>query len=148
MSDADLSVEAMDDGPRALAEALSAEHAAVYGYEFLGGAGGDDEYRSRALEAALTHKELRDELYALAAAHDAEPSPALASYPLPKERDEASLDAFALGLEESTVRAYLWLTAARDIGMRTTGARNLQDATLRVLERGGELTALPGFDGG
>lgn len=146
MSDADLSVEAADDGPRALAEALAAEHAAVYGYEFAGGAGGDSDFRSRAQEEALVHKALRDELHALAVAAGVEPTPALASYPLPTERDGASLDAFLLGLEEAAARAYAWLSAARDTDLRTAGARNLQDAAVRVLERGGDPGALPGFD--
>ncbi|CAL9552483.1 hypothetical protein SUDANB121_04483 [Nocardiopsis dassonvillei] len=145
MSDADL--PAVDDGPRALAEALAAEHAAVYGYEFAGGAGGDLDYRSRAEEEALVHKALRDELHALSVAAGVDPTPALASYPLPAERDDASLDAFLLGLEETAARAYAWLSAARDTDLRTAGARNLQDAAVRVLERGGDPGALPGFDG-
>ncbi|WP_306367191.1 DUF4439 domain-containing protein [Nocardiopsis sp. CC223A] len=147
MSDADLSVEAADDGPEALAEALAAEHAAVYGYEFAGGAGGDLDFRSRANETALVHKALRDELHALSVASGVDPAPARATYPLPTARDDAALDAFLLGLEEVAARAYAWLSAARDTDLRTAGARGLQDAAVRVVERGGEPVALPGFDG-
>lgn len=147
MSDADLSVDAVDDGPEALAEALAAEHAAVYGYEFAGGAGGGLDFRSRAREAALVHKALRDELHALSVASGVDPTPALATYPLPEERDDAPLDAFLLGLEEAAARAYAWLSAARDTDLRTAGARSLQEAAVRVVERGGDPGALPGFDG-
>ncbi|MFD6097949.1 ferritin-like domain-containing protein [Nocardiopsis flavescens] len=146
VSDADLSVEAADDGPRALAEALSAEHAAVYGYEFAGGAGGGLDYRTRAGEAALVHKALRDELHGLAVASGVRLKPAPAWYPLPEERGDEALDAFLLGLEEDTARAYAWLSSARDTDLRTTGARNLQGAAVRVLELGGDPGALPGFD--
>ncbi|MFL1382408.1 DUF4439 domain-containing protein, partial [Nocardiopsis protaetiae] len=131
MSDADLSVEAVDDGPEALALALAAEHAAVYGYEFAGGAGDDLDYRTRAKEAALVHKAQRDELHALSVAAGVEPTPALATYPLPGERDNASLDAFLLGLEEAAARAYAWLSAARGTDLRTAGARGLQEAAVR-----------------
>ena len=147
MSDVNPSVDTVDDGPQALAEALAAEHAAVYGYEFAGGAGDDLDFRSRAGEAALVHKALRDELHALSVAAGVDPTPAQAAYPLPKERDNASLDAFLLGLEEGAARAYAWLSAARDTDLRTTGARLLQEAAVRVVECGGDPGALPGFDG-
>ncbi|MBB6118632.1 ferritin-like domain-containing protein [Nocardiopsis algeriensis] len=137
-----------DAGPQALAEALRAEHAAVYGYEFVGGAADGEGDRERARTTALDHKALRDELHALAVARGFDPPPAKNSYPLPRERDSGSLRAFAVGLEEAAARAYLWLAAAQDTELRVTGARNLQGATLRTLEWGGELDPLPGFDQG
>ncbi|MBE3002080.1 DUF4439 domain-containing protein, partial [Nocardiopsis sp. HNM0947] len=39
-----------------------------------------------------------------------------------------------------------WLTAADDTDLRVTGARLLQQATVRALEWGGELDALPGYE--
>lgn len=135
-----------DAGPDALAEALSAEHAAVYGYEFVGGAAGDQDRRDRALVAAQQHKALRDALRAEAVERGVEAPSALASYPLPEERDGGSVDAFAAGLEETAARAYLWLTASSDTGLRLRAARALQETAVRALGWGGELDALPGFD--
>ncbi|MFD3686166.1 ferritin-like domain-containing protein [Nocardiopsis sp. NPDC058631] len=135
-----------DPGPEALAEALSAEHAAVYGYEFVGGAAGDEDRRERALEAAQQHKALRDALRAAAVERGIEAPSAPASHPLPEERGGEALDAFAVGLEETAARAYLWLAASADTGLRLEGARALQETTLRGLEWGGELDALPGFE--
>ncbi|MEE2038203.1 ferritin-like domain-containing protein [Nocardiopsis sp. CT-R113] len=135
-----------DPGPEALAEALSAEHAAVYGYEFVGGAAGDEDRRERALDAAQRHKALRDTLRAAAVERGIDAPSALASYPLPEERGGGALDAFAIGVEETAARAYLWLAASADTGLRVTGARALQETTLRGLEWGGELDALPGFE--
>ncbi|GAA0987100.1 MULTISPECIES: ferritin-like domain-containing protein [Nocardiopsidaceae] len=135
-----------DPGPDALAEALSAEHAAVYGYEFVGGAAGDRDRRERALEAAQQHKALRDALRAAAVERGFGAPSALATYPLPEGRDDDGFDAFAVGLEETAARAYLWLTASGDAGLRSRAARALQETTLRGLEWGGELDALPGFE--
>jgi hypothetical protein len=112
-----------DVGPEALAEALRAEHAAVYGYEYVGGAAEDEDRRERAKDNAYQHKALRDAL------HGGE-----------------AVDSYAVNLEETTVRAYMWLTASRDTDLRVTGARAMQEATVRALEWGGTLDVLPGFD--
>lgn len=135
-------------GAGALAEALSAEHAAVYGYEFIGGAAEDEDRRERASTLALTHKALRDELRAALVERGVEPPPALSSYPLPSDLGDESIDAFAAGLEVTSTRAYLWLAASREIELRLTGARRLQEAVVRALEWGGEPDALPGFETG
>lgn len=139
--------DGLDAGPQALAEALRAEHAAVYGYEFLGGAAEDEDRRERAKDTAYRHKALRDALHAAAVDRGIDPPPALASYPLAEGRDDEAVDAFAVRLEEATARAYLWLTASADTDLRVRGARALQETTLRTLEWGGELDVLPGFDG-
>lgn len=132
----------------ALAEALSAEHAAVYGYEFIGGAAEDEERRERASTLAQEHKALRDELHTALVERGADPPPALSSYPLPSDLDGESIDAFAADLEGTSTRAYLWLTAAEETELRLTGARRLQEAAVRVLEWGGGPDALPGFEAG
>lgn len=147
MSDTPEPVEgAAEGGAEALAEALRAEHSAVYGYEFIGGAAEEEGRRERASDLADEHKALRDDLHAAAVERGFEPPPARASYPLPDDRDSESIDAFAVELEETTANAYLWLTASDDTELRLTAARNLQDTTVRALEWGGELDALPGFD--
>ncbi|WP_285733376.1 ferritin-like domain-containing protein [Nocardiopsis sp. ATB16-24] len=148
MSETPLSAqEEPDVGQEALAEALRAEHAAVYGYEHIGGAAEDEDRRERARDTAYNHKALRDALHAAAVERGLRPPPALTSYPLSEGRDADSVDSYAVGLEEATARAYLWLTASRDTDLRVTGARALQEATVRALKWGAALDALPGFDG-
>ncbi|MFI6574259.1 DUF4439 domain-containing protein [Nocardiopsis sp. NPDC050513] len=132
--------------PEALAEALAAEHAAVHGYEYLRGVAEDAPRRDAAGGYARRHKTLRDALHAAAVDRGVEPEPARASYPLPEERDQAGLDAYATGLEETAARAYLWLAASDDAGLRSTAARALQETTVRALVWGGGLDALPGFE--
>ncbi|QUX30311.1 ferritin-like domain-containing protein [Nocardiopsis akebiae] len=138
--------EETDAGLRALAEALRAEHAAVYGYEFIGGAAEDGDRRDRAGSTAHEHKAVRDALHAAAVERGVDPPPALASYPVADEYGDEAVDAYAAGLEQTAARAHLWLTASRDTDLRVTGARALQETTVRLLEWGGALDALPGFD--
>ena len=138
--------EGEDSTAAALGEALSAEHAAVHGFEFIGGAAGDEGRRERASAAAYQHKALRDTLREAAVERGLDAPTALASYPLPRERGGADMDAFATGLEEATVRAYLWLVSSTDTDLRVTAARALQEATSRSLRWGAELDVLPGFE--
>lgn len=140
--------EGDDPTAAALAEALSAEHAAVYGFEFLGGAAGDQTRRESASAAAYEHKALRDALHTAAVERGVDPPPALASYPLPEGRDGSDMDSFAVGLEETTMSAYLWLSSSADTDLRITAARGLQEATVRSLAWGAELDPLPGFEDG
>ncbi|WP_028648352.1 DUF4439 domain-containing protein [Nocardiopsis sp. CNT312] len=130
----------------ALAEALGAEHAAVYGYEFVRGAAGDEQRRDRALTHMDHHRETRDALHAAAVERGFGPTPARPAYPLPEERGDAVLDGYAVGLERAAARACLWLSASGDAGLRALAARALQEAAVRALVWGGELDALPGFD--
>ncbi|MGW5878924.1 ferritin-like domain-containing protein [Nocardiopsis terrae] len=137
-----------DPASAALAEALSAEHAAVHGFEFVGGAAGDKTRRERASAATYKHRALRDELHTAAMERGVDPPAARTSYPLPEGRGGADMDSFAAGLEQTTMDAYLWLSAAEDTDLRMTAARVLQEATVRSLEWGAELDALPGFGDG
>lgn len=134
-----------DSTAEALAEALRAEHAAVYGFEFIGGAAGDEGRRERASAAAHQHKALRDMLREAAVERDLEAPPAFASYPIPEGREGAGMDTFAAGLEGATMEAYLWLSSSPDTGLRVTATRALQEATVRSLRWGADLDALPGF---
>lgn len=146
MSESPAPAEGGDPTAAALAEALSAEHAAVYGFEFVGGAAGDETRRERASEAAYEHKALRDALHAAAVERGIDPPPASASYPLPEGRGGDDMDAFAVGLEETTMSACLWLSSSADTDLRITAARVLQEATVRSLVWGADLDALPGFE--
>jgi hypothetical protein len=56
------------------------------------------------------------------------------------------VDAYAVDLESTTGRAYLWLTASEDAELRWTAGRALQETTVRALAWGGELDPLPGFE--
>lgn len=139
--------EGSDPTAEALAEALSAEHAAVYGFEFIGGAAGDEDRRERASAAAYQHKALRDMLREAAVERDLQAPPAFASYPIPEGREGGDMDTFAAGLEGATMEAYLWLSSSPDTDLRVTAARALQEATVRSLRWGAELDVLPGFEG-
>lgn len=140
--------ETAGDGVSALTEALRAEYAAVYAYEFVGGSAGDEDRRSRGLALASEHKATRAELREAMLDREGSPPAVEPTYPLPSSRDGEALDDFAVGVENTCARAALWLTAADDTDLRTTGARLLQEATVRALEWGGELDVLPGFESG
>lgn len=146
MSETPTPSEGTDPTAQALAEALRAEHAAVYGFEFVGGAAGDEGRRERASTAAVEHKALRDALRDAAVERDLEAPPALPAYPIPEGRDGDGMDTFAAGLEGATMEAYLWLTSSGDTDLRITAARALQEATLRSLDWGAEPDAFPGFE--
>ena len=148
MSESPTPNEDTDPTAEALAEALRAENAAVYGFEFVGGAAGDEGRRERASTAAVEHKALRDALRDAAAERDLEAPPALSSYPIPDGRDGSDMDTFAAELEGATMEAYLWLTSSGDTDLRVTAARALQEATLRSLGWGAEPDAFPGFERG
>ncbi|GHD26053.1 ferritin-like domain-containing protein [Nocardiopsis kunsanensis] len=139
--------ETAGDAVSVLAEALRAEYAAVYAYEFVGGSAGDEDRRSRGLALAGEHKSTRAELREAMLDRDGSPPAVRPTYPLPSDKDGRSIDDFVVGVENTCARAALWLTAADDTDLRTTGTRLLQEATVRALEWGGELDSLPGFEG-
>ncbi|CAM3677610.1 ferritin-like domain-containing protein [Nocardiopsis rhodophaea] len=128
----------------ALRVALRAEHAAVYGYAYIGAhcAGGR---RERSYEHLDAHRAQRDTLSTLLAEREAEPDPSESAYGLPDSTDDADLDTYAARLEEQTAQGYLELAAASDSVLRDLAARSLQSATVRALEWGGKLTPFPGF---
>ncbi|MFC3999428.1 ferritin-like domain-containing protein [Nocardiopsis sediminis] len=130
----------------ALQEALRAEHAAVYGYGYIGahstGAGRERSYTS--LDAHRAQRDtLRDELVE----RNATPVAGASAYELP-DRDDAELTAFAAQLEEQAEQTYLQLAASADPWLRDLAARSLQEAVVRRLTWGGSVTAFPGFPDG
>lgn len=131
----------------ALQNALRAEHAAVYGYGFIGAhcAGKDRERSYECLDAHRTKRDtLRGELVRLSV----DPAASKSVYALPDATDQDTLDTFATELEERTTHGYLRLAAADDVALRDLAARSLQEATIRGLTWGAELVDLPGFPDG
>lgn len=132
----------------ALQNVLRAEHAAVYGYGFIG-AHREDEARERSHDYLDAHRTKRDTLHSALVRLNVSPAASKAAYALPDSTDRDTLDEFAARLEERTARGYLRLAAASDTALRDLAARALQEATIRGLRWGTELVDLPGFpDGG
>ncbi|MFC7329528.1 ferritin-like domain-containing protein [Marinactinospora rubrisoli] len=131
----------------ALQNALLAEHAAVYGYGFVG-ANSTDAARELCYAHLDAHRAQRDTLRAELLERGAEPPAAAAAYRLPTETDAETLSGFAVRLEEQTAQAYLELAGAGSPDLRDLAGRSLQSATLRSLAWGAGLPAFPGYPGG
>jgi hypothetical protein len=84
MADDDSGTGALDEGTEnaALGEALSAEHAAVWGYGVVGAALGP-EARPVAAASESAHRDVRDQLVTLLASRNAETPSAEGGYELP-----------------------------------------------------------------
>ncbi|PSL01056.1 uncharacterized protein DUF4439 [Murinocardiopsis flavida] len=131
----------------ALQKALRAEHAAVYGYGFIGAkTTGATRERCRAfLDDHRNHREtLRTELIN----RGAEPAVSKAAYAIPDDTSEQGLADYAGSLEETAAQAYLQLAGASDRALRELAGRSLQMTVVRALEWGADLAAFPGFPGG
>ncbi|MGY1673434.1 ferritin-like domain-containing protein [Geodermatophilus sp. SYSU D00710] len=140
-----------EDG--ALQEALTAEHAAVWGYGVVGAAlppGG----RAAAVGGEQAHRDLRDRLAALVDERGADPVPAGAGYELPFPV-LSPVDAAALGavLEEGVSESLVALLgAAEEPDVRRLALDALAAAEVRAVAwraaagRPETTTALPGID--
>ncbi len=128
----------------ALQNALRAEHAAVYGYGFVG-AHREGAERDLSQDHLDAHRTQRDELHSALVRRNATPAASESAYALPDSTDQQALDTFAAQLEERTSHGYLRLAAASDTALRDLAARALQEATIRGLRWGAELIDLPGF---
>ncbi|RCV48332.1 ferritin-like domain-containing protein [Marinitenerispora sediminis] len=131
----------------ALQNALLAEHAAVYGYAFVG-ANSTDGARELSYTCLDAHRAQRDTLRAELLERGAEPEAGAAAYDLPAATDAEGLRAFAVELEEQTAQSYLELAGAGAPDLRDLAGRSLQSATVRSLTWGADLPAFPGFPGG
>ncbi|RNL82697.1 ferritin-like domain-containing protein [Halostreptopolyspora alba] len=144
---ADSPAEDEPSDAEALQNALRAEHAAVYGYGFIGAhCEGEDRERSR--ECLDAHRTKRDALRSALVRLNVSPAASKAAYALPDSTDRDTLGTFAAELEERTTHGYLRLAAASDTSLRDLAARALQEATIRGLRWGAELVDLPGFPDG
>ncbi|GAA3765060.1 rubrerythrin [Spinactinospora alkalitolerans] len=135
------------DHIEALQNALRAEHAAVYGYGFVGANSGDAA-RKRAYEHLDAHRGQRDTLRAELLERDADPAAGERAYELPAEDGPDALAQFAAGLERTAAQAYLELAAAGDPELRDLAGRSLKSTTVRSLAWGADLMPFPGFPGG
>lgn len=132
----------------ALQKALRAEHAAVYGYGYIGARsrGGERDRAARHLDAHRAQRDtVREELVEL----DATPAPPEAAYTLPDSDGREELAGFARRMENTSAQAYLEVAGAAESGpVRESAAEALQAATVRALEWGGGVVAFPAYPTG
>ena len=129
----------------ALQAALTAEHAAVYGYGVVGAhlAGGRQD---RATSDWVAHQQARDILEAMLQARGATPVAAAVAYRLPVQvRNPAQAASLAVLLEERITTAYLGLVAVDTPAVRTLGAQQVQASALRAAYWRGSTVAFPGL---
>ena len=96
----------MSDAKSAFAAALTAEHAAIYGYGVVGGHL-DNAGKETVRKADVAHRARRDALVVRLASLAASPPPAPAAYSLPfAVTNRASALKLAVALEEATAEAW------------------------------------------
>jgi hypothetical protein len=130
---------------RALQAALTAEHAAVYGYGVVGAylTGGT---QATATSDWLAHQVARDHLEAVLRSLGAQPAAAAVAYQLPAPVHSASeAVALAVVLEERIATAYLGLVALSNDSIRDYGAMQVQASALRAAAWRGGTVAFPGM---
>ncbi|MGC9542545.1 ferritin-like domain-containing protein [Streptomyces sp. UG1] len=129
----------------ALQAALSAEHAAVYGYGVVGGRIGEKQ-RSEARAAYQAHRARRDTLAREVRNLGAEPVAASAAYALPfPVPDPAAAVRLAAELEDRVAGVYSDLVRAAEGELRGTAAEALREAAVRAVRWRGESVAFPGL---
>ena len=133
---------------RALQAALSAEHAAVYGYGVVGA-----HLTGAALAAAtgdwIAHQVARDGLEARLRSAGAQPVAAAVAYRLPHPvHGPAQAKSLAVILEDRVSAAYLGLVALPGAAIRTFGARQVIAAAIRAAAWRGTTVAFPGLPAG
>jgi hypothetical protein len=96
----------VSDARSALAAALNAEHAAIFGYGVVG-AHLDNAGKETARKADTVHRARRDALVARLASQSASPAPAAPAYALPfAVTGKATAYKLAVALEEGTAEAW------------------------------------------
>jgi hypothetical protein len=129
----------------ALQAALTAEHAAVYGYG-VAGANLNGSARGTATADWRAHQDLRDALEAMLRARGAQPAAAAAAYELPiPVRTARQATALAALLEDRVTTAYLGLVALNSPSLREFGAKQVRAAALRAAAWRGSTVAFPGL---
>lgn len=130
---------------RALQAALTAEHAAVYGYGVVG-ANLNGSARAAATADWLAHQDLRDALEAMLRTRGSQPAAAAAAYQLPiSVRTAHQAAALAALLEDRITTAYLGLVALSSPSLREFGATQVRAAALRAAAWRGSTVAFPGL---
>lgn len=129
----------------ALQAALTAEHAAVYGYGVVGGRIAEGQ-RSEARAAYHAHRARRDALAREVRDLGAEPAAASAAYALPfPVSDPAAAVRLAAELEDRVAGVYSDLVRAAEGALRGTAAEALREAAVRAVRWRGESVAFPGL---
>ncbi|MFE1251999.1 ferritin-like domain-containing protein [Streptomyces sp. NPDC058735] len=130
---------------RALQAALSAEHAAVYGYGVVGGRIGEKQ-RGQARTAYDAHRARRDALVREVRDVGGRPVAAAAGYALPFQvPDAAAAVRLAAELEDRVAAVYSDLVRAAAGERRALAAEALREAAVRAVRWRGESVAFPGL---
>ncbi|MEU0408677.1 ferritin-like domain-containing protein [Streptomyces griseorubiginosus] len=130
---------------QALQQALSAEHAAVYGYGVVGGRIGEAR-RAEAMAAYDSHRARRDALARAVRGMGGTPVAAAAAYALPfPVPDSAAAVRLAAVLEDRVAGVYADVVRATEGERRGTAAGALREAAVRAVRWRGESVAFPGL---
>ncbi|MEU4588472.1 ferritin-like domain-containing protein [Kitasatospora aureofaciens] len=130
----------------ALQQALSAEHAAVYGYGVVGAHLPDDQQRADARTYYAAHQAQRDAWQRLLTTLGTTPTPAAGGYQLPfPVTDAPTATKLAAHLETRLTTVYADLVADLPTPHRRTAATALRDCTLRAQHWGAPTTPFPGL---
>jgi Domain of unknown function (DUF4439) len=131
---------------RALQAALTAEHAAIYGYGVVGAYLTGSAQATAATTGWLAHQVARDHLEAVLRSLGAQPAAAAVAYQLPAPvHNTSEAVALAIVLEERIATAYLGLVALSNESIRDYGARQVQASALRAAAWRGGTVAFPGM---
>lgn len=129
----------------ALQDALSAEHAAVYGYGVVGGRIADAR-RGEVRSAYDAHRSRRDALRRDIRDLGGTPDPAAAAYGLPfAVPDSAAAVRLAGELEDRVAGVYASLVEASEGARRAEAAGALREAAVRAVRWRGGSVAFPGL---
>ncbi|MFE5586441.1 ferritin-like domain-containing protein [Kitasatospora sp. NPDC056531] len=130
----------------ALQNALSAEHAAIYGYGVVGAHLPEDQQRADARTAYAAHQSQRDAWQRLLTTLGATPTPAAGGYQLPfPVTDAPTATKLAAHLETRLTTVYADLVATVPTPQRPTAATALRDCALRAHHWGAPDTPFPGI---
>ncbi|MET8540719.1 ferritin-like domain-containing protein [Kitasatospora sp. NPDC004799] len=130
----------------ALQTALSAEHAAVYGYGVVGAHLPDDPQRTDARTTHAAHQARRDAWQRLLTAFRAAPTPAAGGYQLPfPVTSPAEAARLAVHLETRLTTAYADLVTTLPAPYRPAAATALRESALHAQRWGAPATAFPGI---
>ncbi|MFD8263684.1 ferritin-like domain-containing protein [Streptomyces griseoluteus] len=129
----------------ALQAALTAEHAAVYGYGVVGGRIGTPR-RGEARSAYDAHRAARDTLARSVRDLGGEPVAASPAYALPfSVADSSAALRLATELEERLAGVYADLVRASSGPRRTTATASLRESAVRAARWSGHAPAFPGL---
>ncbi|WP_030246017.1 ferritin-like domain-containing protein, partial [Streptomyces sp. NRRL S-350] len=130
----------------ALQNALSAEHAAIYGYGIVGAHLPDDQQRADARTAHAAHQARRDAWQRLLTSLGVTPAPAAGGYQLPfPVASPADAGKLAAHLETGLTTVYADLVAAVAAPHRLTAATALRECAVRARRWGAADTPFPGI---